>query len=33
LGLTVEQLRESIATMEHRILTRAPVVDLDFTSF
>jgi Ser/Thr protein kinase RdoA (MazF antagonist) len=33
LGLTMAQLRESVATMEHRILTRAAVVELDFMSF
>ena len=33
LHLPLETLRMAIAAMEHRILTDAPVVDLDFTMF
>ena len=33
LHLPVDTLRQAIAVMEHRILTDAPVVDLDFTVF
>jgi amicoumacin kinase len=33
LCLPVDTLRQAIAVMEHRLLTGAPVVDLDFTTF
>jgi amicoumacin kinase len=33
LHLPLDTLRQAIAVMEHRILTGAPVVDLDFTMF
>jgi Ser/Thr protein kinase RdoA (MazF antagonist) len=33
LGLTEEQLRASVTAMEHRMLTGAAVVELDFSSF